>query len=157
MVYVDNLRAASVLMKILYAARMARVDLLRPVQGLAKSFTKWKPRHDEELYKLTCYILTTKHKKTIGWVGDELADIQPHLFSDSDFAGMEGTQTSTSGVHLCLRGPNTSFPLSGQSKRQGCVSLSTTEAELVAAALALKTAGLPVINHGDSQIHDSGV
>ena len=32
--------AASVLMKILYAARMARVDLLRPVQGLAKSFTK---------------------------------------------------------------------------------------------------------------------
>jgi hypothetical protein len=137
--------AASVLMKILYAARMARFDLLRPVQGLAKSFTKWKPRHDEELYKLVCYIHTTKHKKTIGWVGDDLSEVQPHLFSDSDFAGMEGTQKSTSGVHLCLRGPNTSFPLSGQSKRQGCVSLSTTEAELVAAALALKSAGLPVI------------
>ena len=34
--------AASVLVEILYAARMARFDLLRPVQGLAKWFTKWK-------------------------------------------------------------------------------------------------------------------
>ncbi len=137
--------AASVLMKILYAARMARSDLLRPVQGLAKSFTKWKPRHDQELYKLGCYIHITKSKKTVGWVADKLCDLQPHLFSDSDFAGTEGTQKDTSGAHLCLRGPNTSFPLSGQSKRQGCVSQSTTEAEIVSAALALRTAGLPVI------------
>jgi hypothetical protein len=33
--------ASSVCMKILYATRMARFDLLRPVQGLAKWFTKW--------------------------------------------------------------------------------------------------------------------
>ncbi len=105
--------ASSVLMKVLYAARMARVDLLRPVQGLAKHFTKWKKRHDQELYRLVCYIDTTKHKKMIGWVGNELADLQPHLFSDSDFAGAEGTQRSTSGVHLCLRGSHTCFPLSG--------------------------------------------
>ena len=88
--------ASSVLMKILYAARMARFDLLRAVQGLAKHFTKWKKRHDQELYRLVCYIWTTKHKKMIGWVGDDIADIQPHLFSDSDFAGSEGTQRSTS-------------------------------------------------------------
>ncbi len=111
--------AASVLMKILYAAIMARFDLLRPVQGLAKWFTKWKKRHDDELYRLVCYIHTTKAKKMIGWVADDIDDIQPHLFSDSDFAGTEGTQKSTSGVHLCLRGPHTIFPLSGQSKRQG--------------------------------------
>ncbi len=137
--------ACSVLMKILYAARMARFDLLRPVQGLAKSFTKWKKRRDDELYRLVCYINTTKRRKMIGWVADDIDDIQPHVFSDSDFAGTEGTQKSTSGVHLCLRGPHTSFPLSGQSKHQGCVSLSTTEAELVAGALALKSAGLPAI------------
>ena len=46
--------AASVLMKILYAARMARFDLLRPVQGLAKWFTTWQKRHDDELYRLVC-------------------------------------------------------------------------------------------------------
>ena len=33
--------AASVLMKVMYAARMARFDLLRAVQGLAKYLTKW--------------------------------------------------------------------------------------------------------------------
>ena len=137
--------AASVLMKVLYAARKARFDLLRPVQGLAKWFTKWKKRHDDELYRLVCYIHTTKGKKLIGWVADDIDDIQPHVFSDSDFAGTEGTQTSASGVHLCLRGPHISSPLSGQSKRQGCVSLSTTEAELMAGALALKSAGFPVI------------
>ena len=81
----------------------------------------------------------------IGWVADDIKEIQPHVFSDSDFAGTEGIQKSTSGVHLCLRGPHTSFPSSGQSRRQGCVSQSTTEAELVAAALALKSAGLPII------------
>ena len=32
--------AASVLMKLIYATRVARFDLLRPVQGLAKWFTK---------------------------------------------------------------------------------------------------------------------
>ena len=125
---------------------MARFDLLRAVQGLAKHFTNWKTRNDEELYKLVCYIQTSQGRKMIGWVGDEINAIQPHLFSDSDFAGTEGTLKSTSGVHLCLRGPHTSFPLSGQSKRQGCVSSSTTEAELVAGSLALRTAGLPIID-----------
>ena len=33
--------AASVLMKCMYVARMARFDLLRAVQGLAKYLTKW--------------------------------------------------------------------------------------------------------------------
>jgi hypothetical protein len=137
--------AASVLMKLLYAARVARFDLLRPVQGLAKWFTKWRKRHDDELYRLVCYIHTTKGNNMIEWFADIVDDIQPHLFFDSDFAGTEGTQTSTSGAHLCLRGPHTSFPLSGQSKRQGCVSQSITEAEIMAAALALTSAGLPVI------------
>ena len=84
---VDNLRMP----RLVYAARMARFDLLRPVQGLAKWFTKCKKRHDEELYRLVCYIHTTTAKKMIGWVADKMEDIQPHLFSDSDFAGSEGT------------------------------------------------------------------
>jgi hypothetical protein len=37
--------AASILMKCLYVARMARFDLLRPVQGLAKYLTKWTPAY----------------------------------------------------------------------------------------------------------------
>ena len=57
--------AASVLMKIMYAARMARSDLLRPVQALARYMTKWTRQQDLDLHRLVCYIHTTKHWKSI--------------------------------------------------------------------------------------------
>ena len=46
--------AARVLMKILFAARMARCDLLRVVQGLAARVTKWSTDCDKALYRLIC-------------------------------------------------------------------------------------------------------
>jgi hypothetical protein len=115
-------------MKILYAARLARFDLLRAVNSLACHLTKWTKDCDRRLYRLVCYIHTTKHLRMIGWVGDPFDQVRPHLFADADFAGCTRTQRSTSGVHLALRGPRTCFPLSGQSKRQSCVSHSTPEA-----------------------------
>ena len=41
-----------------------------------------------------------------------------------------------------LRGPFTRFPLVGISKRQGCVSHSTPEAEILALAFAMRIVGL---------------
>ena len=82
----------------------------------------------------------------IGWVGDELSLLQPHLFADADFAGCVETLRSTSDVHLAIRGLNTCFPISGQSKRQTCVSHSTPEAEIVAADFALRLDGLPCLD-----------
>ena len=105
-------RAASVLMKCMYAARMCRIDLLRPVQGLARYLQKWGKRQDEELYKMMCYIDTTKHHVTLGWVGDKLTDIK---------------------AHLC------------KTQRQGCVSQSTAESELVSAAMNVRTMRLPIL------------
>ena len=67
--------AASVLMKVMYAARMARFDLLRPVQQLARFMTKWTRQQDMELHRLVCYIHSTKSWKTVGWIGDEVRDI----------------------------------------------------------------------------------
>ena len=58
--------AASVLMKCMYAARMARFDLLWPVQGLARYISKLTKRQDEELYHLMCYIYTTRSWKAMG-------------------------------------------------------------------------------------------
>ena len=75
---------------------------------------------------------------------DPFQELQGRIYSDSDFAGCEQTSRSTSGVHTCVLGKNTYFPLAGQSKRQGCISQSTTEAELVAASFALRTNGLPL-------------
>ena len=99
--------AASVLMKVMYAARMARFDLLHAVQGLARFLTKWSSKQDEELCRLMCYI-----NSMVGWVGDEVSDIGPVLFTDADFASCSETRRSTTGVYCCLRGPMTSFPKS---------------------------------------------
>ena len=81
----------------------------------------------------------------MGWVGDDIRDISPHLSADADLAGCTFSQGSTTGVRLVLQGPNTSFPIAGGKKRQGCVSNSAIEAELVATAHGLRHRGFPAI------------
>ena len=51
--------ACSVLMKILYAARMARPDLQRPTVRLTSYVTKWNSFRDKQLHGLICYIWST--------------------------------------------------------------------------------------------------
>ena len=115
--------AACILMKCLYAARMARFDLLRAITHLACLITRWSSECDRKLYRLMCYIHSSLHIRMVGWVGDDSSHLQPHLFADADFAGCSATQRSTSSLHMCIRGPNTCFPISGQSKRQSCQSV----------------------------------
>ena len=137
-------------MKIRYAARLARLDLLRAVCHLACFITKWTPECDRRLHRLVSYIHTTKSQRMVGWVGDCVPNIALHLYADADFAGCTDTKRSTSGVHLAMHGPHTCYPLSGISKRQGCVSHSTPEAEMVAATFALRQCGLPAMLLWDS-------
>ena len=137
--------ASKVLMKLLYAARMARYDLLRAVGGLATMVTKWDASCDRRLYRLMCYIQSTLHLRMLSWCGDSKADLGPHLYADADFAGCTKTIRSTSGVFMSIMGPNTSCPLAAMSKKQSAVSHSTPESELVAADLALRTEGIPAI------------
>ena len=118
-------------MTILWAGRTSRFDLQRAVGHLAWYVTKWTSTQDRDLCRLVGYLQHSRHLRMIGWVGDSLDAVQPHLFADADFAGCVLTQRSTSGAHITLRGPNTSFPITGLSKRQGCVSHSTPEVELV--------------------------
>lgn len=62
--------ASKVLMKILFAARMARYDLLRAIQSLASRVTRWSTECDIALHRLVCYINTSKHLYLEGFVGD---------------------------------------------------------------------------------------
>ncbi len=135
--------AASVLMKCLFLARRARFDLLRAVQGLARFVTKWSIKQDAAIHRLICYIHTTKGWRMIGWIGDDASDLGGHCYSDADYAGCGESEKSTSGVHVCVKGPHSSFPISGISRRQGCVSHSTAESELVAGDLGLRTVAIP--------------
>jgi hypothetical protein len=142
--------AASVLMKILYAARMARFDLLRPTVWLARYLTKWTTECDQKLHRLVSYINCSKHLRQIGYVGNLPKDISLDVYADADFAGDVASQKSTTGVHLCLEGTRTYFPLTGVSKRQGCISCSTPEAEMVSGHHAYKNVMIPAYNLWDA-------
>ena len=138
--------AASILMKLLYAARIARFDLLRSINTLARNVTKWSIQDDAKLYHLMCYVNSTLGKRMIGWVGNDMKDLSIALYADADFAGCAQSLRSTSGSHMHIQGKRTRFPLAGGSKRQGCVSHSTPEAEIVAADVTLRTMGLPALS-----------
>ena len=134
--------ASRILMKVLFAARMARYDLLRATQGLASRVTKWSSECDKGLHRLMCYIHSTLDKTMVGFVGDAPDQCKVWLFADSDHAG-EHDSRSTSGCVLALVGPNTYYPLTAFSKKQTSTAMSSTEAEVTAANLAMRAVGLP--------------
>ena len=68
--------AASVLMKLLYGARIARFDLLRQVNRLARNVHRWTDSDDRGLRHLMCYVHRTKHWRMVGWVGDPMDDVR---------------------------------------------------------------------------------
>ena len=138
-------QAASILLSLLYAARICRFDFLRSINKLARKITKWTKKEDALLHHLMAYVHQSKHHMMIGWVGDSMGGSSIGLFADADYADCGESLKSTSGAHLHIQGPHTSFPLAGLSKRQGCLSHSTPEAEIVAADFAMTRLGLPAI------------
>ena len=136
--------ASKVLMKILFAARMARPDLLRATQSLASRVTKWPIECDIALHRLVSYVHSSTKVIMEGFVGDSFDDCQLWLFADADHAG-EFDSKSTSGCAMFLVGPNTYFPLNAFSKKPKkptVVANSSTEAEVVSANHALRAEGI---------------
>ena len=74
-------------MKVLYAARVARPDLLRATCMMARRVTKWDADCDRRLHRIMCYINCTKDLVQTSYCGDEMDDIKLALFCDADFAG----------------------------------------------------------------------
>jgi hypothetical protein len=73
------LRPMKVIGKTLYGARYVRPDLLRACQHLTLFFTKWDKRCDRKLFRLMCYIKGSLSYRLVGWVGDRVDDLEPHL------------------------------------------------------------------------------
>ena len=141
-----NTQAASVIMTSMYAARLARPDLLRCVGSLATKLTKWDAVQDKKLHKMMCYIQTSLPYRQVGFIGDPPSELWLDLFTDADHAGDREDMKSTSGTLLALRGPNTFFPLGAVSKKQTAQSHSTPESEIVAADAAVRTVGIPALD-----------
>ena len=131
-------------MKVLYAARYARFELLRAIGFLACHVAKWDVQCDRRLHRLMSYIEHTLDHRLCGWSDGDVSNINLHLYSDADFGGCNDTNKSTTGVYIAAEGRHTKWPISGLSKKQTCVSHSTPEAELVAGAFALRQEGVPV-------------
>jgi hypothetical protein len=138
--------ASKVLMKILYAARMGRFDLLRAVNALGSRITSWTKLCDARLHRLVCYIKSTLHLKMHAWVGDRKEDLEVVLYCDADLAGDRTDAKSTTGVFMCIVGPTSFVPLAAVSKKQTSVSKSTPEAEIVAIDHGLSKHGLPALS-----------
>ena len=92
--------ASKVLMNILYAARMCRYGLIRPVTALATKVTKWTKLCDKKLHKLVCYVNSTLGTYMYGYIGDSSRELELVLYTDADLAGDRIDSKSTSGVFL---------------------------------------------------------
>ena len=79
------------------------------------------------------------------FVGDKPEDCQLMLFADASFAGDLKDSKSTTGGIMYLMGPNTCVHLSHIVKKQGAVSHSSSEAEVIALDTCLRTEGLPAL------------
>jgi hypothetical protein len=79
------------------------------------------------------------------FVGDDPEKCSLVLFCDAGFAGDLNGSRSTGGGILCIVGPNTFCPISWLCKKQGAVSHSSAEAEIIAMDAAVRLEGLPAL------------
>ena len=80
-------------------------------------------------------------------MGNALAELQLHLVADAGFRGMScHIKKHVGSLFQRARGLIQNFSITAGSKRQGCGSHSTPEAELVAADYAMRTCGLLALN-----------
>ena len=68
-------------------ARYYREELLRAINGLATSVTKWDERDDLKLTRLIAYMNCTSDGRKVGFIGGELKDLRFVLYTDANYAG----------------------------------------------------------------------
>jgi len=137
--------AASIVMKILWSARIARPDISRAVCSLARRISKWSTEDDRDLFYLVSYLNETADYYLVGQVGGPADELKVVAYADADFSGDKSCK-STSGawVELSNADGSKTFPLGWSSKRQGSTARSTPEAELCAADALVHNSLLPL-------------
>ena len=105
-------------MTVMFAARWARPDLLRPVGHLAGKLHEWTELCDAKLLRLTSYIQCSLGDRMMGFVGDDLSELWLAGYTDADFAGDRADSKSTGGGFLALVGEHTFYPLCAMCKKQ---------------------------------------
>lgn len=147
--------ASSHLMKVLFAARLARPDLLVAITRLASKVSCWNKSRDGALHRLFSYISSFPDLELIGTIKDTgIHDVYLCMSPDSDLAGDMETTKSTSGcwIELVSAGGLRTWPLAWRSKKQGPTASSTCEAETISMATSLKAHALPLLDLLDAAL-----
>ena len=141
----------------MYAARIARPDFLRTISFVARYLTKWDQMSQKRLHRLMSYINNTTRYRMHAWNtrSDDLMEVHLKVYSDSDYVGCPVTQRSTIGSMVCLAGDGFIMSVGFMSNRQGCVSRSTPEAELVAMDMTIRMLVLPLLSLMDDVFRQS--
>ena len=90
---------SSNLMELLFAARLARPDLVVAITRLASKVTSWNRSHDRALRRLMQYVSHAADRELVGELSSE--DLQTAVLvmsPDADLAGDLETTKSTSGL-----------------------------------------------------------
>ena len=114
-----------------YAANCTRPDISYSVNQLAQFCNNPGKAHWEAAKRVLSYLAGTVSHGLLFSSGSKLIG-----YTDSDFAGDTDTRKSTTGFIFLLFGGAVAWG----SKRQSCTTLSTTEAEYVAACETTKEA-----------------
>ena len=124
---------ATLLGKAAYIARSARPDVIFEVMYLARYQKAPKTIHYRKLERIVEYLLATKNRGILYEYGKKnIGHNALTGYVDSDFADCPATRRSTTGFVFYLNGA----PISWTSRIQKLVTLSSTEAEYVAASEA---------------------
>jgi hypothetical protein len=120
--------------KLLYLMRWSRPEIMNSVRELSRFMQEASKAHLTAMYRVMKYCVGTPKrglmiKPTEFWDGDKKFEFIISGRSDSDFAKDVISRKSVSGCSTFLCGA----PVCTRSKMQDCVTLSVTEAELVAA------------------------
>ena len=118
---------------LLYLVKLSRPDICNPVRELSKMMDRGTELHYKMLERVLLYVMQTKYLG-LCFTPDFDEDWVLKGFSDSDYAGDKDSRISVSGYLIYLAG----VLISWKSKGQKVPALSSTEAEYVAIAEAVK-------------------
>lgn len=118
----------------MFRAVVTRPDIAYSVNSVSKFLSNHNESHWQAVKRIYRYLVGTTKVGVMYKSGGSNSELQG--FSDSDFASDVETRRSTTGYAFCLSNGIVTW----SSQRQKLVTLSTTEAEYVAAAAAAKEA-----------------
>ena len=137
-------RAASIVMKLLFGARMTAPHLCYAIGSLATQFTRWSKQCDRELVHLLSYVKFTPFELSGVVRPAEASQIEIHCYPDADLAGSRNSARSISGAITGIASEHSWIALDWHSKRQTATSTSTSESETVSLVTAAKNHVMPL-------------